>query len=390
MVKVIRSQLGDLPTVLEDTFLISSNPRARFRQTLIMITNAIMSLTCAVSIYFLGLERSLEGSANFAVLTVTNAIKHIIYYFRKNEVRELLNVTVKLQEEHKKEWERKMFEDGSNDAWNDVHKFSVILTCYVIFVLALPSILDFVIGIFFPDAISIGVHLPCEGLMDFLGPRSLERFVFTVVVLLWCFEAITIDIGTESLTFIPIMYTKIELRIIINKLLIIKNLMNEREISYRDETEKLLREVISQHQRILEILNSMSKTLGLPLAIHNSTFAITLCFSFYCIITIDESGSMAAKVQGTSAIIIIGSLLCALCYFGEQLETENQELLKAIYDLPWYNQNLNFRRAVLVMIRQSQKPLVINYRLISNLNLQTFMQIINKTYSYLMMLKSTV
>ncbi|CAH1390936.1 unnamed protein product [Nezara viridula] len=252
MVKVIRSQLGDLPTVLEDTFLISSDPKSKFRQTFIVITNSIMSITCAVSIYFLGLERSLEGAANFAVLTATNAIKHIIYYFRKEEVKKLLDITLKLQKEHKEDWERRMFETGSKDAWDDVHKFSCILTSYVVFVLVIPSLTDFFIGIFFPDGISISVHLPCEGLMDFLEPRSLEKLAFTVVVLMWCFEAITIHIGSESLTFIPIMYTKIELKIIINKLFIIKSLLTERKFGYENETKKLLREVITQHQMILE------------------------------------------------------------------------------------------------------------------------------------------
>ncbi|CAH1390681.1 unnamed protein product [Nezara viridula] len=192
---------------------------------------------------------------------------------------------------------------------------------------------------------------------------------------MWTAEAITIHIGSETLVFILMMYTKLELKMINYRLIIIKNNLNGKESNHQINTEKLLWEVIQRHQRTLEVLNVMKDTLGLPLAIHYTSVSLTLSVIFYCLMTFDERGSLTAKFNGVTAIICIGSLLFALCYFGESLEEENAEINKRIYDLPWYNETICVKRTVIIMLRQTQKPFVINYRLTAQISLKTFMQV---------------
>lgn len=54
---------------------------------------------------------------------------------------------------------------------------------------------------------------------------------------------------------------------------------------------------------------------------------------------------------------------------------QNDEINKRIYDLPWYNEDIFVKRTILIMLRQSQKPFVINYRLTAEISLKTFMQV---------------
>ncbi|KAE8573994.1 odorant receptor 4-like [Halyomorpha halys] len=389
MVKYIRSLLGDLPTVLDKTFLISIDSDKRFKQIFFTICNAIMTTACVGSMYFLGLEKSLEGAAIFSALSTTISVKQLIYFFRLAQVKKLLYTLKKLQNHHRETWEIEMFEAGSVDTWNAVHTFCLTLLCYLMLFLVLSAVLDFTIGIIFPRAPSLLVQLPGQGFIDFFEPRTLEWLLVTTLFLMWAFEAMVIHIGTESLTFVPIMYVKIELKILRHKLLLFKEELEKLGKNTR-HADKLLTDIILHHQRTIEVLNVMKKTLGLPLAVQNTAFSITLCFNFYCIITFNEGGSLAVKFNGVLVVICIGLLLFGLCFFGESLEKENHEVLNCIYDLAWYLQDKNFRRSVLTMLRQAQRPYVINYRRIANLNLTAFMQIINTSYSYLMMLKSTV
>ncbi|KAE8573194.1 odorant receptor 4 isoform X1 [Halyomorpha halys] len=390
MVKILKSLLQELPGVLEITFVISRSPVRRFIQAFVTITNVVMSIANAVSLYFLGLERSLGGTASFAAYGIIICIKHAIYYFRENEIKQLLGFFAEIEKRHKKGWEKEMFEKISKDAWNVVYKYWMIILPYEILYINVLTLLDFVIGYVIPNFPSIRVDVPCEGFIEFFEPRTLKRFIITVPILIWTMASMTVHLGSETLVFISIIYTKIELRIIRKKLEMIKNYLEKKEDDYKIKSEKMLWKVIAQHQRTIEVLNNMKGILGLPVAIHNTAISVTLCVIFYCLMTFDERGSLSIKFHGITLIMCCGSLVLGLCYFGESMEEENNEVICSIYDLPWYSEGKNFRRTVAIMLMQAQKPFVIKYRGLATLNLKTFMQIMNASYSYLMMLKSTV
>lgn len=251
MVNYIRSLLGDLPTVLDKTFLISMDSEKRLKQTFFTICNAVMATACVGSMYFLGLEKSLEGAAIFSALSTTITVKQLIYFFRLSQVKKLLDALRRLQRHHRETWEKDMFEAGSSDTWNAVHAFCLTLLCYLMLFLVLSAVLDFTLGNIFSKAPSLLVQLPGQGFIDFFKPRSLKWLVVTALFLIWAFEAMMIHIGTESLTFVPIMYVKIELQILRRKLLLVKEHL-EKLGSTNQNSDKLLTDVISHHQRTLE------------------------------------------------------------------------------------------------------------------------------------------
>nr|WVD93668.1 odorant receptor 55 [Graphosoma rubrolineatum] len=389
MFKCLRSFLGDLTRLLDHVFVISIDSDKRLKQTFFTLINAIMNIACVVSVFFVELEKRLEGAAVFSTLTLTVTVKQLIYFFRLAQVKKLLDMLQRLQNHHKEAWEKEMFQAGYLDTWNSVHTYCSTLISYLIFFLTLPTFSDFTIGIIFPKMPSLLVQLPGQGFIDFLEPRTFGWLVVTTLFILWCYQVTFIHMGTESLTFVSIMYVKTDLKILRHKLLLLKQHLENHENDNRNSDE-LLSDIILHHQRTIQILIVMKKTLGLPITFHNTAFSINLCFNFYCILTFNEISSLIVKLNGVGLVICVGLLLFGLCFYGESLENENHEIRKCIYDLPWYNQDKNFRRSVLLMLRQAQRPYVINYRLVANLNLTAFMQILNATYSYLMMLKSTV
>lgn len=252
MVKIIRELLGNLPRILVKTFVISRDSNKRFSQTCVTISNAIMTMVCISSMYFLGLEKSLEGTASFSAYAFIITTKHFIYYFRQDKIKQMLDMFAQLQKEHKEKWERQIFKRGSEDAWNMVHKFCLIMISYQVFYLIFTILVDYIVGNIFPDFPSVRVHLPCDGYIEFFEPRTLQRFIITIPVLMWTAEAITIHVGSETLVFILMMYTKLELKIIKCRLSIIKNHLNRKTKNPQNNTHNLLWEVIQRHQRTLE------------------------------------------------------------------------------------------------------------------------------------------
>lgn len=252
MVKILRSLLQELPGVLEITFVLSSNPFRRFIQAFVTFTNVVMSIANAVSLYFLGLERSLGGTASFAAYGIIICIKHAIYYFRERKIKKLLDFFARIEKGHKKGWERELFEKISKDAWIVVYKYWIIILSYEIFYINVLTLLDFLIGYVIPNFPPVRVDVPCEGFIEFFEPRTLKRFAITVPILVWTMASMTVHLGSETLVFISIMYTRIELRIIKQKLAMVKNYLEKKGDNYKIESEKMLWKVIKQHQRTLE------------------------------------------------------------------------------------------------------------------------------------------
>ena len=54
---------------------------------------------------------------------------------------------------------------------------------------------------------------------------------------------------------------------------------------------------------------------------------------------------------------------------------QTNEIFQSIYDLPWFDEEIEIRMTLNLMLLQSRKQFVLNYHQGSNLNLQTFMQV---------------
>nr|WVD93670.1 odorant receptor 57 [Graphosoma rubrolineatum] len=389
MVKLFKFLLGDLPTVLDKTFVISIDPEKRFKQTFFTITNVIMTTGCVISIYMLGVQKSLDGAAYNAAMSILILGKQLIYFSNPAQVNKLLDSLKMLQNHHNKPWEKEMFDIGSLESKKAVNTYWTMVLSYQMFVLTLSAVSDFIIGNIFPQAPSLLVELPGRGIIDLFKPRTLGWLVVTTLFIVWGYTVVMIHIGTESLTFVPISYVKIEMKMLQHKLAVVKENLEKVGNNHRN-SDMLLVDIIMHHQRTLKVLNVMKKTLGLPLFIQNTSFSVITCLDFYCIFAYNEISSLAVKLNGVGVVICIGLLLFTLCYHGESLEKENQKIRNCIYDLPWFNQGTKFRRSVQIMLSQAQKPYVINYHLIANLNLAAYMEIMNTTYSYFMVLKSMV
>ncbi|CAH1390940.1 unnamed protein product [Nezara viridula] len=87
-------------------------------------------------------------------------------------------------------------------------------------------------------------------------------------------------------------------------------------------------------------------------------------------------------------ILILFGLGLVLCSAGEYLEEKSDELFYEVCGLPWYKQSLKLQKTYLLLLLQSSKTLVFDYAFTSSLNLRCYMQLVNNSFSYLMIMKS--
>nr|WVD93694.1 odorant receptor 87 [Graphosoma rubrolineatum] len=270
--------------------------------------------------------------------------------------------------------------------WNLMYNYCIILITYMATYQILPFMIDTLVGIHYPYFPSLRVHLFAQGLIDFSKPRTLINITLSIPSITWCCLEILSHIGAHALLLVSMAYLRVELKIIQQKIQIIKNIVKKKR---KNIAEKLLIDVILHHQAILHGLDTMKSILGFPVALENTTISICFCLNLYGIIVLEGKESIAAKFEGISGMVSLLLILYWSCSLGGSLEDENSNIFQCLYDIPWYYEDTKIRKLLIMMLRQTNKPFVINYHQKADLNQHTFMQIINSSYSYFMVLKST-
>ncbi|KAE8573196.1 odorant receptor 10-like [Halyomorpha halys] len=380
-----KSALRDLPIFLEKTCLMPNNKCSKIKQIFVTFYITILLFFGFASLPYSGLRKSLEGPAFLNMIGVITISHQFFFYCNQDQIKVWLNTLQAFQKRHVRKWEKVIFKNESKMIWNLMYYYSNILIAYLVFYQILPFVIDTLVGIIFPKFPSVRVPIFAQGLIDLTKPRTLINISLSILSIMWCCLEILCHIGGQAFKLVSIAYLRVELKIIKEKILIIKNMLNKKS---KIVAEKLLKDVILHHQAILEGLDTMKSTLGFPVALENTTISVCLCLNLYGIIVLEGKENIAAKLEGFSGMLVLLVLFWS-CSLGESLEDENSNIFQSLYDLPWYSEDIQMRKTLIMMLRQTNKPFVINYHQRTDLNLCTFMQIINASYSYFTVLRST-
>ncbi|KAJ3628473.1 hypothetical protein MTP99_015776 [Tenebrio molitor] len=76
------------------------------------------------------------------------------------------------------------------------------------------------------------------------------------------------------------------------------------------------------------------------------------------------------------------------CYFGATLYEESNSLTTAIYMGRWYDYDLKSKKALIVLMERSKRPMIVTAGKILDLSLVTFTTILRRAYSLLAVLKN--
>ncbi|VEN56562.1 unnamed protein product, partial [Callosobruchus maculatus] len=77
-----------------------------------------------------------------------------------------------------------------------------------------------------------------------------------------------------------------------------------------------------------------------------------------------------------------------ICYFGVFITERGAAYNTSLYESNWYSCSSRFKRAMLIMMNQMQRPLYLTIGKFFPLSLQTFVQVTKAAFSYATVLKT--
>nr|QQP19772.1 olfactory receptor 77 [Tropidothorax elegans] len=208
-------------------------------------------------------------------------------------------------------------------------------------------------------------------IFDTDSERTLKHFAVVLLSYVWVNLIATQNVSVIGTMFITTAFIKGRLRILEDMLerLPAGNVWN-------------MREIVSFHQEIIRIHHMYTELLGFPFASQSILGGINSCLIGTCIFYLYRHGATVMFLLLLSYFINFQALLLLTGLEGETLQTQNEQMSYQIYNLKWYEQKPDVRRAILMMIRQAQKPLRLDYKGNAPLNLKTYAQTISTAYSY--------
>lgn len=241
--------LGDLQIFLEKTCLMSNNRCSKFKQIFVTFYISASLFFGFASLPYSGLRKSLEGPAFLNMIGVITISHQFFFYCNQDQIHHLLDTLEGFQQRHVRKWEKEIFRKESKMIWNMMYYYCTILITYLATYQILPFVIDTIIGIIFPNFPSLRVPLFAQGLIDFTKPRTVINISMSIPSIIWCCLEILCHIGGQALLLVSMAYIRVELKIIQQKLKIVKNMLNNKKKSV---AKKLLIDVILHHQAILQ------------------------------------------------------------------------------------------------------------------------------------------
>ncbi|RZB40583.1 7tm 6 domain containing protein [Asbolus verrucosus] len=112
-----------------------------------------------------------------------------------------------------------------------------------------------------------------------------------------------------------------------------------------------------------------------------------LCIGYAGIMLDPLIGGLAC--HGASQFIILQYTLQNLSHLAEKEETsESNNLTKAIYMSQWYEYDVKSRKALIILMESSQKPVIVTAGKILDVSLETFGIVLKRSYSLLALLRN--
>uniref|UniRef100_A0A182S5A0 Uncharacterized protein n=1 Tax=Anopheles funestus TaxID=62324 RepID=A0A182S5A0_ANOFN len=150
-------------------------------------------------------------------------------------------------------------------------------------------------------------------------------------------------------------------------------------------TQKQLNRVIKSHRDTLLCKNKLQAALNLSLL-----FQLASCSGIWCLMVfyILLMGLDSRILNLILLLLIVSIETYAYCALGTQLTESGEDVLMAIQQLSWNDQSVTIQRQILFMIRRSQVPIAMTAANLFYANVLQFSQIVQKSYSFFLVLKN--
>nr|ALD51479.1 odorant receptor 22 [Locusta migratoria] len=215
-------------------------------------------------------------------------------------------------------------------------------------------------------------------------------WVFCSVVTL---HAVVMTMVLDSFNVSVIAQLRIQLKLLSTKIVnlskeILNTDMESSEANVYQELYYRLEKCIRHHEAIIKNADLLERSLGTMLLAQSISIGASTCFQMFQLAT-RANGLQQAGKFGCYLFAMLAELF-VYCWFGDDLITESENVALAAYEAVTSLQGcpLSIKRSLLLLMHRAQRPLRITARGFFPLCRESFVSVVNVSYSFFAILRN--
>ncbi|CAH0604849.1 unnamed protein product [Chrysodeixis includens] len=231
--------------------------------------------------------------------------------------------------------------------------------------------------VYFPHRISIGNDYSmaqCVGMEPLTESPNGE--ICLTILALQEFTIMHVVLNYQSAQLILIEHASIMFRLLALEM----NTLRENDAAVSKEMAKeILPSIIKRHGLLLEVIHTLKLLYSVTIGINFGSNAVCILLFFY--IPLQE------WLQFMPVLVYCFFVFFLYCFLCQRL-TDSSELFEtAVYCCGWENFDLKEKKTVFVMLRQSQKPVILKAADIVPVNIATFASTLQAMFKFVTVVK---
>ncbi|XP_014258533.1 odorant receptor 47a-like [Cimex lectularius] len=151
-------------------------------------------------------------------------------------------------------------------------------------------------------------------------------------------------------------------------------------------SKKVERETIKIHSDVIQLVALMNKNYGAMITLEILSASLQACFTGYQILVGLENLDSNLLVFFV-VFIFIWELPFIICYCGQEIETESETILRALYQNLWHQRSPENRKTVFFQMLMMSKPLKLHFRNFIVFNFAQLGGVLQSAYTAMAMMR---
>uniref|UniRef100_A0A1B0GLR5 Odorant receptor n=1 Tax=Lutzomyia longipalpis TaxID=7200 RepID=A0A1B0GLR5_LUTLO len=148
--------------------------------------------------------------------------------------------------------------------------------------------------------------------------------------------------------------------------------------------EKILKECIVKQQKLIELTNVLGSLFNEVIFFNFTASSFNMCVDGFLFVMQPGLG----KIRFVMMFLTLMSQIFILCWYGQELINNSLSISDAAYNCLWYESTQKFRKMILHIIHNSQKPQKIIAVKFWEVSLKSFSKLIQASWSYFALLNT--
>ncbi|XP_049790209.1 odorant receptor Or2-like [Schistocerca nitens] len=208
-----------------------------------------------------------------------------------------------------------------------------------------------------------------------------------------CLHVVVMTMVLDSLNVSLISQLRVQLILLNKKIVSLAKEMSAKavhhsETSISPDLHYRLEKCVRHHQAIIKNADLLERSLGAMLLAQSLAIGAAICFQMFQIAT-SANGLQQTGKFGCYLFAMLAELF-VYCYFGDNLITESENVALAAYDAVTSLQEcpLSMKRSLLLLMHRAQRPLRITAGGFFPLSRESFVSVVNVSYSFFAILRN--